>query len=367
MHICSILTSLTSGGAEMLVANLSKEYVAAGHKSTIVTLADAESVGNSAEMEAALRQRVEDEGGQVISLNLGRSRNIFKGMVRARSLLGSLRPDIVHAHTARALPMLLLRPGAMPVVLTHHNSRLSFSTGMFALFDRIVDAYVAISKETEEIFSRHVRRPIVHIPNAASKSFAAKAPRTKAATPARILSVGAISAQKNYGLLIDVAAHLVANRAIEPVPHFSIAGGGVSLEQMQSLVAEKKLQDHVAFLGERSDIADLMAGSDLYFNSSLYEGMPVALLEALASALPIVATKVPGNTELVHQEGNGLLAPLDDAPALANSIARLLSDTALYAECSQNAVKMSGDYSIEKTTQRHLELFGTLVSPDSGA
>lgn len=345
----------------MLVVNLSKEYVAAGHQSTIVTLADAESVGNSAEMESALSQRIEEEGGKVVSLNLGRSRNIFKGIAKARSLLGSLRPDIIHAHTARALPMLLLRPGSMPVVLTHHNSRLSFSTNMFALFDRIVDAYVAISKETEEIFARHVRQPIAHIPNAASKSFAAKAPRTRAATPAKILSVGAISAQKNYGLLVNVAEHLVASGAIEPVPHFSIAGGGVDLETMRALATEKGLDDHVSFLGERSDIAELMTQSDLYFNCSRYEGMPVALLEAMASALPIVATQVPGNTELVHHEGNGLLAPLDDAPALANAIARLLSDTGLYAKCSETAVHKSGDYSLEKTTQRHLELFSTLT------
>lgn len=344
----------------MLVVNLSKEYVAAGHESTIITLADATSVGNSAAMEAELRQRIESEGGKVVSLCLGRSRNILRGLLRMRAQLRSLRPDIVHAHTARALAMLLLRPTSMPVVLTHHNSRLSFSTRMFAIFDRIVDAYVAISKETETIFARYVRKPIAHIPNAASKSFAASAPRKKAGAPAKILSVGAISAQKNYALLVNVAEYLNSYRLIEPVPHFSIAGGGSDLEPMRAAVAERKLQSHVAFLGERSDIAGLMAGSDLYFNCSRYEGMPVALLEAMASALPIVATQVPGNTELVHQEGNGLLAPLDDAPALAKAIARILSDNMLYAQCSEAAVRMSGDYSIEKTTQRHLDLFGRL-------
>lgn len=362
MHICSIVTSLTSGGAEMLVVNLNKEYVAAGHRSTVVALADAGSVGNSTEMEATLRQRIEDEGGVFQSLDLGSSRRSLHGLRKMRSVLNEARPDIVHAHTARALPMLLLRRKPMPVVLTHHNSRLSFPGKMFILFDRIVDAYVAISKETETLFSGHVTRPVVHIPNAASKSFAAKTPRAGPGKPANILSVGAISAQKNYGLLIEIAAVMSSQRMIDPMPHFSIAGGGSDLDAMRALVTDKQLENHVAFLGERSDIAELMAGSDLYLNCSVYEGMPVALLEAMASALPIVATRVPGNVELVEEEHNGLLAPLGDAQAVAQAIGRILSDNALYAKCSEMAVRRSGDFSIENTAQRHVELFNRLLS-----
>lgn len=360
MHIVSILTSLTSGGAEMLVVNLNKEYAAAGHRSTVVTLADAHSVGNSAEMESVLRQRIIDEGGEYISLQLGTSRNPLNGWRKMRALIRRLNPDIIHAHTARALLMLLAHPGNAPVVLTHHNSKLSFPTGMFKLFGRIAAAYVAISKETEVLFAQHVHRPIAYIPNAASKSFSASAPRARASDARKILSVGTISEQKHYDLLVDVALVLKNRLSPAAMPLFQIAGNGVDLEKMRILAREKGVADHVHFLGERSDIADLMATSDLYLNTSRYEGMPVALLEAMACGLPIVATHVAGNTELVTDGENGLLRPLDDADALADAIMHLLENGEIYQQCSEAAIARSKSFSIENTCANHLALFQRL-------
>lgn len=357
MHIVSILTSLTSGGAEMLVVNLNKEFVAAGHRSTVVTLADADSVGNSRAMEATLRQRILDEGGEHISLQLGTSRNPLRGWRQMRALVRRLKPDVIHAHTARALLMLLAHPGKAPVVLTHHNSKLSFPTAMFRLFDQIADAYVAISKETEQIFTQNVKRPIAYIPNAASKSFSASEPRMRASANPQILSVGTISAQKHYDLLVEVAAALKNRIGVGTMPKFMVAGNGADLENMRVMAKERGVADHVHFLGERSDIAQLMQSSDLYLNTSRYEGMPVALLEAMASGLPIVATKVAGNTELVGHMDNGLLCPLDDAEDLAGAISKLIDDAGLYSHCSAAAIERSKSFSIEATCANHLALY----------
>lgn len=357
MHIVSILTSLTSGGAEMLVVNLSKEYVANGQRSTVVSLVDAHSVGNSPEMEAVLRQRIIDEGGEHISLQLGTLRNPLNGWRKMRHLVRDLKPDVIHAHTARALLMMLAHPGKAPVVLTHHNSKLSFPVAMFRLFDQIASAYVAISKETETLFAQHVKRPIAYIPNAASKSFSASAPRAAVGANPQILSVGTISAQKHYDLLVDVAVALKNKAGSNAMPKFLIAGNGVDLENMRTLAQERGVAAHVHFLGERSDIAQLMLSSDLYLNTSRYEGMPVALLEAMASGLPIIATKVAGNTELVGHLDNGLLCPLDDPESLAEAISELLGDAKLYGQCSAAAITRSKSFSIETTCANHLALY----------
>lgn len=363
MHIVSILTSLTSGGAEMLVVNLSKEYVANGHFSTVVALVDAKSVGNSSEMERSLRQRIVDDGGEFRSLQLGAARNPLQGWIRMRNLFASLQPDVIHAHTARALPMLYLRRKDIPVVLTHHNSLLGFSPHMFRLFDRIVGAYVAISKETETLFTRYARRPVAHIPNAASKNFTAAQPRNRIKGKSRILSVGAISAQKHYDLLIDVAANMRNLVSVNDAPIFQVAGGGADLDDMRALARAKGVGNNVLFLGERSDVAELMRNSDLYLNTSRYEGMPVALLEAMATGLPIVATRVAGNSELVVDGKTGLLCPLDKPAHIARAIARILDDDALYEACSREAIDLSRMFSIETTAERHLGLYGTLTAP----
>lgn len=362
MHIVSILTSLTSGGAEMLVVNLNNEYVAKGHKSTVITLVDAVSVGNSAEMENTLHQRIIAGGGNHISLSLGTSRNPFSGWKKMRVLLQSLKPDVIHAHTARALLMLLANPVAAPVLLTHHNSKLSFPTYMFKLFDRVVAGYVAISKEAETIFARHVARSVTYIPNAASNSFTASAARKAPSPNKQVLSVGTISHQKHYDLLVEAAVVLKSQMPPSDLPHFLIAGNGVDLGTMRDLVQERGVADNVTFLGERSDIAALMAQSDLYLNCSRYEGMPVSLLEAMASGLPIVATRVAGNVELVLHEQNGLLCEPDNPTALGKGVMRLLSDEPLYHSCSQAAVKNAGNFSIEATAANHIALFEQLAA-----
>lgn len=347
----------------MLVVNLNKEYVAAGHQSTIVTLADAASVGNSKSMESELRKQIFNEGGSYVPLSLGTTRNPIKGWWKMRRLLQKLKPDVIHAHTARALPMLLSDTSSKTVkVLTHHNSHISFPVRMFALFDRIVDAYVAISKETGSIFAQHVAKKIAYIPNAASKSFAAKAPRASISPRRQVISVGTISAQKHYDLLIDTVVELKKVQSSSDFAKFVIAGNGTDLEAMRALARDKSVEDCVEFLGERSDISELMAQSDIYLNTSRYEGMPVALLEAMASGLPIIATRVAGNTELISHEENGLLCPLDDPQALAEGLLRMLSDTHLYRRCSERAIAKSATFSIEATAGKHIELFRELLA-----
>jgi glycosyltransferase involved in cell wall biosynthesis len=361
-HICSILTSLTSGGAEMLVVNLSGAFVEAGARSTVVALCDAAALGNSPDMEALLKQQVEDQGGRFISLGLDRKRGVLAGGAALRRLLRQAQPDIVHAHTARALGMITLAGAGVPTVLTHHNSKLSFPPRMFALFDRIASGYVAISEETASIYRKNARQPYRLIPNAAAPKFRSEGPRTRISRPARILSVGALSEQKNYGLLVEVARHLRNGDYSFDMPIFQIAGHGAAIEELRGRVEEYGLGEIVHFLGERADIEHLMAHSDIYLNTSVYEGMPVALLEAMAMALPIVATRVAGNRELVQDGKGGLLCELDNPAAIAESLARLICDEELYRQMSRASLAQSDQYSLSGTARQHIDLYESLIA-----
>lgn len=369
-HICSILTSLTSGGAEMLVANLSGAFVQAGARSTVIALCDAATVGNSPDMEALLKQQIESQGGRFVSLGLDRKRGVLAGGKTLRRVLQQLRPDIVHTHTARALGMIALAGARVPTVLTHHNSKLPFPPRMFALFDLIASGYVAISEETARIYRRNARRPCTLIPNAAAPKFRSEGPRMSLSRPVRVLSVGALSEQKNYGLLIEAAKQLrngVRNGGYPfEMPIFQIAGHGAALEELRGRVEEYALGDAIHFLGERPDIESLMAQSDIYLNTSAYEGMPVALLEAMAMALPIVATDVAGNRELVQDGKGGLLSALGDPAALAEGLARLIRDEELYRRMSRASLIQSEKYSLAGTASRHIDLYDSLLASQGG-
>ncbi|PSJ36380.1 glycosyltransferase family 4 protein [Allosphingosinicella deserti] len=368
MHILSILTSFTSGGAETLVCNLSRQFAGSGHEASVAALADARAVGNSVETEQAMMAAVRQAGVHASSLGLVRRGNVLTGALALRRLLADLRPDVIHAHTARVLPMLWLARTRQPVILTHHNTRLSFPPRMFRFFDRCVHAYVAITPGCAAIAARYARRPIRLIPNAASESFRAATSRARPASIPTILSVGALTSQKDYPTLIQ-AAPLLA-RALSPHPssgRIRIVGGGALMDSLQELVERHQAGSIVELMGPRGDVRELMAAADLYVNCSLYEGMPIAVIEALSSGLPVVATDVPGNRELIGHGRNGLLVPGADPGRLADALASMLTDEALYRRLSEGALASAAAFSIEGCAQAHVGLYGEAIGSATDA
>ncbi|MEM7666571.1 MAG: glycosyltransferase [Pseudomonadota bacterium] len=362
MRICSIVNSLTTGGAEVLVTGLSAEFARQGDHPLVIALCDASTVGNSLETELRMAQEIVSAGGEFRSLGLSASRNPFVGAKRLKEVLLEFAPDITHAHTVRALPMLALARAQAPVLLTHHNTRLPFPPWMFKLCDLMTQGYVAIGADVEKILRRHASKPITRISNAASRQFKAGAPRTLSLDRKTILCVGAISEQKNYALLIEVAAALKSSGIVDPLPRFRIAGAGSDLPALTAKAAKLGLDGIVDFLGERSDVPDLMQDSDLYLNVSLYEGMPLTLLEAMASGLPIVATDVPGNRELIEDGSNGIKAPLGDADAIARAISEILGNADLYSTLSAGSIEKSGEFSIDRAAVKHRDLYASNIA-----
>jgi glycosyltransferase involved in cell wall biosynthesis len=355
--VWSIITSLTAGGAEVLVSNLNTALEARGVTNRVIALCDAPTLGNTEEMEAKLAEQIRSGGGAFGSLQLSKNRNPLAGAAALRKLFAAGVPDVIHCHTARAVAMVALSGFRGAVVLTHHNTRLSFPAYLFRAFDLVVDQYVAISPELVTTYRRLTRRPVALIPNAAARDFTAAGPRTTVGKPCQVLSVGTISAQKNYDLLLETAAALRERVPSFAMPDFIIAGGGQGLDGLRQRAEALGLSDHVEFLGERSDIRNLMKSADIFLNTSTHEGLPIAIIEAMGMGLPIIATDVAGNRDLVTDGENGLLAPLGDPQGLADAIARATVDANLYRTLSLGAICRSRDFSIEGSAEQHLALY----------
>ena len=358
MRICSIITSFTSGGAEMLVCNLAEAFADMGHEGTVLALSDASQVGNASDTEAAMMARVRQVGGKALSLGLANRNNWLGGALALRRVLRSIRPDVIHAHSARALfPIALAMPG-VPVVLTHHNSRLSFPPAAFHLFNRIVDGYVAISDQCEALLRGHARKPIRMILNAASARFQARQPRAAAARDPMILAVGTVSEQKDYPTLLRAARPLTEAMAAQGrTARICIAGAGPEFDRLRAEAEGVPVE----LLGARSDVDALMRQADLFVNCSLWEGFPIAMIEAAMSGLPMVATAVAGNREMVMSGVNGQLVPPSDPDALARAIVETLSDDSRYAALSQGALQAARRFSIESCAAAHLGLYRDLI------
>jgi glycosyltransferase involved in cell wall biosynthesis len=141
-----------------------------------------------------------------------------------------------------------------------------------------------------------------------------------------------------------------------------IIGGGRREEEMRQLAAEMGLAGRVHFLGQRQDIPDLLAALDIFVLPSHSEGVSLALLEAMAAGLPVIATTVGGLPEVVRHEENGLLIPARDPEALAAALTRLLAEPDLAKKLGDNARRdVAEHFSLERLGREINEIYEELT------
>ncbi|HEV2400117.1 MAG TPA: glycosyltransferase [Candidatus Sulfotelmatobacter sp.] len=139
-------------------------------------------------------------------------------------------------------------------------------------------------------------------------------------------SLGRLDPQKGFEFLIEAAARVVTE---VPNVRFAIAGEGSQRKQLQELIDSLGLQENFRLIGFRTDFADFLAALDIFAVSSLWEGLPLALLEAMQLRKPAVATVVGGIPEVIQDRVSGLLVPPRDAGKLATAILELVRDPGL--------------------------------------
>jgi glycosyltransferase involved in cell wall biosynthesis len=149
-----------------------------------------------------------------------------------------------------------------------------------------------------------------------------------------ILNVARLAPQKAQQVLIDAAPLVLAAC---PDLRFALVGEGPLRAPLEAQAAAIGVSDRVIFTGFRPDVPDIMAASDIFVLSSQWEGLPVALLEAMAAGCAAVATDVGGVGQVLHHEVNGLLVPSADPPALAAALIRLCRDPAYTRQLGQAA------------------------------
>jgi glycosyltransferase involved in cell wall biosynthesis len=156
-----------------------------------------------------------------------------------------------------------------------------------------------------------------------------------------------IGVDANAFLLIQVARldylkdHATAVRTLErvvrqrPEARLVLVGDGPERQKIAQLVDELGLGGHVRFLGQRGDVPRLLRAAEVFLLTSISEGIPLTIIEALAAGLPVVATRVGGMTEIVEEGQTALLAPAGDGAALAEHVLRLAAQPALRAALAE--------------------------------
>ncbi len=173
-----------------------------------------------------------------------------------------------------------------------------------------------------------------------------------------VLTVARLDRQKGIEYLIEAACQV-------PEALFVVAGEGPERRALEDKAKACGVADRVVFLGYRRDIPELLASCDAFVLPSLYEGLPVSVLEAMASARPVVATDIGGTNEAVGEGVTGLLVPQADPAALARGIRRLLVDRCLAERLgTEGRERVQREFSSALVAARTMEIYDELVDRD---
>lgn len=365
-RIVLLITSLDYGGAEKQVVCLGTCLKACGWDVRIITM---------------LRPRAyeaELESTRVPLVHLSMRRGVpdpraFWHLVR---ILRRERPQILHSHMVHAnLLARLARPlGQVPVLIcTVHtiNEGGRWREWAYRLTDPFCDLTIQVSRAGLERYVRIgavPRHKIRFIPNGVDTNRFRPDPEARGRLREELklgdafiwLAVGRFEEAKDYPNMLQAFAEVLHVR--EDVV-LLIAGQGSQREKAQCLAEKLGIGSKVLFLGVRKDIPDLMNAADAYVMSSAWEGMPIVLLEAGAVGLPIVATDVGGNREVVVDGKSGFLVPPKDPDALARAMLRLmdLSPEERRSMGEYGRTHIEESYSLERVVDQWETLYRELI------
>lgn len=170
------------------------------------------------------------------------------------------------------------------------------------------------------------------------------------------ITVGNVIPRKNQATLIQ------AVKALEDKSfHLFIAGDGPLEPELKALARELGVEKQVHLLGFRRDVYRLSSAADMFLFASRQEGLSVSVMEAMACGLPIVASSIRGNTDLIDSGKGGYLMAPDDAAGFADAIRRILADPSVREQMKQYNLSKIRDYSLEAVTKQMARLYESVV------
>jgi glycosyltransferase involved in cell wall biosynthesis len=372
VRIVYILTTLGIGGAEKQVVALAERMAARGHSVALISLKHTDE-----EWPVKL---------PVLRLNIRKTpMGIFRGLRFAKNFLALFRPDILHSHTfpanifTRLLHIVLRKGGASPAAAnTIHNVHEGGWHRMliYCLTDPLTDRVTAVSKAAAERFVRlraiSARKMSVLTNGIDTEAFAPDRNRRKQ-TRGRMqasnafvwLAVGRLAPAKDYPNMLRAFALV---RKEHPNAKLWIAGEGdiSGLATAFSGVGESEPVDEsaVQLLGLRRDVVDLLDAADGYVLSSEWEGMPLALGEAMSMEKAVVATDVGGVRELVGDAG--VIVQAKDSDALAKAMIAVMAmgemERKFLGRDARTRIKLH--FSMNAKADEWAALYQGLVRPD---
>ena len=378
MRVLHLITSLNRGGIETWLLSMLREIPRS--KCQMDVCCKGTNIGPLASL-------AEQAGAKVIHCPLGPAHVGFAA--KLQRILKEGKYDILHNHLEAysGFPVWVAHQVKVPVITSFHNTHFEAQTSftrlpiirqMRSLYSVISIGYALRNSSLVTGCSQGVINSLdpdgkklqtrsrvlyygVNIPELATPEECAQLRKNfgwEADTPI-ILHVGRLIEQKNHLGLLSVF-----HKILEQVPtaKLLLVGTGPLQQMVEKSISQREISHAVRLLGARDDVPSLMSKSNLFLFPSFHEGFPMVALEANASGLPVIGSRIPGLTEAVRDGETGILKEVGDIEGMAASAIALIKDSS-YAQQMKNSGRswIKNNYSTQVSAKRLLDIYNSFT------
>jgi glycosyltransferase involved in cell wall biosynthesis len=362
MNICEMIDNFYNMGAQKVVLDFAREATAHGDRLIAIALEE--------DPTHFIRDELEKLGVKTYILPAQRLYDPSR-LLKIVQILKSQQIELIQSHLtwSNLLGPLVGRLSQIPVAATLHSTRIKqdyHPQAQLATLDWAANGVIAVSQAIADMYQPNLHHKKIEVISNAVGAI----PRLPVEEREQIrrqclgdpdktmlISVGRLEEPKGYPDLIAAFAQIAQSF---PQAILLIAGSGSLQAALQVQIDAGGLSKQVILLGERHDIPKILASSDLYVSSSHWEGLSIAVLEAMSAGLPVVATRIGGNVEIL--DGRGTLVPPGSPDLLAQAVIQLLAAPARMKDLGSQALEyVNREHNLERWYIRLVTYFSTLI------
>lgn len=352
--------SLAKGGAERVFVNLAQYFKGLGYEVTIATKL-VEKVEYDVP-EGVPRIVVDIEGDEISN---SRIVNFFRRLSKLRKTWKAEKPDLVFTAIGKNNFMVIVSSLFMKhkvigsVVSDPKREYWNFVMRFLAktLFF-LTDGMVFQTEDAKSYFPKGIQKKSIILPNSINPVFIKE--RFEGERRKEIVMVGRVDDNKNPQMLVKAFAEIAGDY---PEWNVKLYGDGVSREKVEKLIEEKGMKDRIIMMGSQGEIQDRIYESSVYVLCSNVEGMPNALMEAMALGLCVISTDCPcgGPKMLIEDHRNGILIPVGDTETLKEALQEVLESAEFRESMGRNASLLGQKLHPDKVNLMWKEYFESVI------
>lgn len=339
-------------GAETMVENLAYGLVAEGHDILIISFYD---------LHTAITERLENKGIKIEYL--GKNRGFDPSIViKMKKIIKAYQPDVIHTHRY-VLPYAFIASIGMNVKQVHtvHNIAQKEQTKIGKIINKVMFRHfkvvpVALSKEIQKTIQQVYEIPTSRIPVVFNGIDLSRCKVKESYTRKKIfkiLHIGRFMTVKNHTLLLRSFVKFAQQHSDA---RLELIGDGELKEEMMRLAQELDFMEKVEFAGLQSNVYPWLYDADVFILPSEFEGMPMTLIEAMGTALPIIASNVGGIPDMLTDKKEALLIePREDC--IIEALELLYNDECKRKYLGQNALQKSVAFSAQTMANKYIDIY----------